>query len=330
MGKKWEDTAVPEATYEDLSEEAIDFFKKKAKERGRLGEKELEVDNLTLLQKLGLYNGLYFNKATMLLFAKDPCKWVLNSYIKIGFFKSNNADLIYQDEIREPIIMQIEKAIDLIYLKYMKALIRYEGVSRVEEYLISPEAFREILLNSINHKRYEEQNPIQVSIYDDKIYVYNDALFPKDLAETNLYEKHNSKPYNPLIANVFFLAGFIESWGRGFEKIKEECKKTNTPLPKVKVTSGGVMIYCTPSEKYMKSLQQLGGYRRDTENDKINDKIKMLLDALKSNPKATIPELSQKTSISPASVSRYLKQLQEEKIIQRVGSNKTGYWQILV
>ena len=30
--------------------------------------------------------------------------------------------------------------------------------------------FREILLNSINHKQYEENNPIQISIYDDKMY----------------------------------------------------------------------------------------------------------------------------------------------------------------
>lgn len=56
----------------------------------------------------------------------------------------------------------------------------------------------------------------------------------------------------------------------------------------------------------------------DKINDKINDKIKMLLDVLKSNPKATIPELSQKVGISSASVSRYLKQLQEEKIIEYI------------
>jgi ATP-dependent DNA helicase RecG len=38
-GKKWEDILVPEATYDDLSKEAIDFFREKAKERGRLSEK---------------------------------------------------------------------------------------------------------------------------------------------------------------------------------------------------------------------------------------------------------------------------------------------------
>ena len=64
--------------------------------------------------------------------------------------------------------------------------------------------FREILLNSINHKQYEESNPVQISIYDDKIYVWNDGKFPEELALQNLFEKHYSKPYNPLIAQTFF------------------------------------------------------------------------------------------------------------------------------
>lgn len=120
------------------------------------------------------------------LYRKEPNRWVFNSYIKIGFFEKNNADLVYQDEIKAPIIMQAQKAIELIYTKYMKALIRYEGITRVEEFLIPQEAFREILLNCINHKQYEEQNTIQVSIYDDQIYVYNDASFPKELVGINL------------------------------------------------------------------------------------------------------------------------------------------------
>jgi ATP-dependent DNA helicase RecG len=35
----------------------------------------------------------------------------------------------------------------------------------------------------------------------------------------NLLGKHISIPYNPDIANAFFRAGFIESWGRGIEKV---------------------------------------------------------------------------------------------------------------
>ena len=36
-----------------------------------------------------------------------------------------------------------------------------------------------------------------------------------------LMEPHESHRRNRLMANVFYLAGFIEAWGRGYEKIRE-------------------------------------------------------------------------------------------------------------
>lgn len=40
---------------------------------------------------------------------------------------------------------------------------------------------------------------------------------------------HKSRPYNPLIVSTFYRAGFIESWGRGIQKIKEACETSNNP-----------------------------------------------------------------------------------------------------
>lgn len=54
-----------------------------------------------------------------------------------------------------------------------------------------------------------------------------------------------------------------------------------------------------------------------------------ILKALNENPKLTIPELNKITKISTATISRYLKQLQDKRIIERIGSNKSGYWKIL-
>lgn len=84
------------------------------------------------------------------------------------------------------------------------------------------DAFREILLNAIVHKDYSSCNPIQISVYDDKIYIWNDGEMPPNLDSTDkLFMKHSSKPYNPKLANIFFKSGMIEAWGRGFEKIRK-------------------------------------------------------------------------------------------------------------
>ena len=52
--------------------------------------------------------------------------------------------------------------------------------------------------------------------------------------------KHPSYPRNNNIANVFFKAGFVESWERGFKKIAEEFERVHLPLPTIEENGGGV------------------------------------------------------------------------------------------
>ncbi len=72
-------------------------------------------------------------RAAILMFHPDPEKWVTGAYIKIGYF--GDSDLRYQDEVHGPLILQADKTIKLIYTKYMKALIDYEGLQRIETYM---------------------------------------------------------------------------------------------------------------------------------------------------------------------------------------------------
>lgn len=119
---------------------------------------------------------------------------------------------MYQDEIHGPLIEQVDKTVDLLYTKYMKALIGYDGIQRVEQFMFHKDAFCEILLNAIVHKDYSSCNPIQISVYEDKIYIWNEGEMPPNLDSTDkLFMKHSSKPYNPKLANVFFKSGMIEA-----------------------------------------------------------------------------------------------------------------------
>lgn len=117
------------------------------------------------------------------------------------------------------------------------------------------DAFREILLNAIVHKDYSGCNPIQISVYEDKIYIWNDGEMPPNLDSTDkLFMKHSSKPYNPKLANIFFKSGMLEAWGRGFEKIKEACNEYGGPLPEYEINETGIMVLCKACEKYTKLL----------------------------------------------------------------------------
>lgn len=193
--------------------------------------------------------------------------------------------------------------------------------------------FREILLNSVNHKQYEEGNPIQVSIYDDKIYVWNDGKFPKELASHDLFKKHYSKPYNPLIAQTFFKAGFIESWGRGFEKIKKECELYNIPIPKVEIKTSGVMVKCDASSNYVYLLNKMKKTNVPINvpinvYETLNKIEKEILEIIGENPTSTQNDMASKLKTARKTIQRGMNTLKTKGIIKRVGSNKKGYWKI--
>ena len=63
----------------------------------------------------------------------------------------------------------------------------------------------------------------------------------------------------------------------------------------------------------------------DTVNGTVNGTVKMI----KENPKITLDELAEAIGKSRRTVARQIKQLQEDRVIRRVGSDKTGYWEVI-
>ena len=83
--------------------------------------------------------------------------------------------------------------------------------------------------------------------------------------------KHASKPYNPAIANAFYLAGFIESWGRGIEKICQACEEDGSPAPVYTVHPGDIMIRFTASKDRV--LRIFADKVTDRVTDRVTDKV---------------------------------------------------------
>lgn len=283
QGRTWDGVPLPKLLVTDLKQDAIQLFKEKAVKRGRLTKEEVSVEDTVLMDKLHLIDeDGYLIRAAMLAFYKDPEKWVTGSYIKIGYFGKSDSDLVYQDEVHGPLIEQVDKTVDLVYTKYLKALIDYEGIQRIEQFMFHKDAFREILLNAIVHKDYSSCNPIQISVYEDKIYIWNDGEMPPNLDSTEkLFQKHSSKPFNPKLAEVFFKSGMIEAWGRSFEKIKEACALYDGPLPDYEMNEAGIMVLCNACDRYLALLKDDVQHPVQNEQDDEQDLKKAIVEYCK-------------------------------------------------
>jgi ATP-dependent DNA helicase RecG len=229
-GKRWDGVPVPNVSLKELKQDTFEFFRKRAFKNQRIEESSLTDTNEHLIENLQLKENEFLKRAAILLFHSNAERFVTGAYIKIGYFETDD-DLKFQDDIRGNLFDQIEKAMDLLFTKYIKAEISYEGISRVEKYEYPKEAVREALLNAIAHKDYSGGVPIQISVYKDKIIFWNEGQLPENWTVENLLTKHPSKPYNPDIANALFRSGYIESWGRGTLKMIKECEVAGLPKP---------------------------------------------------------------------------------------------------
>ncbi len=239
QGRHWDGVPVPNVKPSELESFPLAAFRKRAHLSKRLSPEILREPDAALLEKLHLMEGHYLKRAAILLFHPDPERFVTGAFIKIGFFRTD-ADLVFHDEIHGDLLSQVDKALDTLRAKYLKALISYDGVQRVENYPVPEEALREAILNAVAHKDYSSGSPIQISVYADKLLVWNSGHLPHDWTADRLTEKHSSQPFNPDIANAFFRAGAIESWGRGIERIMSACREAGTPRPTIDYKLGGI------------------------------------------------------------------------------------------
>ncbi|MCP5052532.1 MAG: winged helix-turn-helix transcriptional regulator [bacterium] len=346
QGKRWDGVPVPNVTVKDLKKDAFELFRVKAAKSGRLSKEILSENSQLLVENLRLKDGNYLKRAAVLLFHPDPEAFFPGAYIKIGFFQSE-ADLIYQDEIHGNLFEQSEKAMDLLLTKYLKAYISYEGITRVERFLFPREALREALLNAIVHKDYGSGIPIQIKVHENKIILWNQGELPENWTIERLKQKHPSNPYNPDIANAFFRAGLIESWGRGIEKIDTECRKHGIPAPEYNYWPSSFMLEMDATEMlnsvYKQSLPgnrgkesgKKGGQQRwsvkvvSKGGQKLTNKQQELFDILIRTPSISRKELSRLLEINESAVQKRLETLKKKGILEREGAAKNGSWKII-
>jgi ATP-dependent DNA helicase RecG len=131
---------------------------------------------------------------------------------------------------------------ELLLTKYMKAIVNYEGTIRTETFPFPEAALREAIFNAIVHKEYSSGIPIQIKVFENRIRIWNDGQLPDEWSLTNLFAVHPSRPNNPDLANAFFRAGMIESWGRGIDKITSLCELARLPKPIFDTGFGGLQI----------------------------------------------------------------------------------------
>ena len=336
QGKHWDGVPIPYVGMDDLDPQAIKSFRKLATQSGRLSAELLAESDAHLIEKLHLKENRFLKRAATLLFHADPEKFTTGACIKIGFFRTDS-DLLYHDMIQGDLFTQADKALDLLLTKYLRAGISYRGTQRFERFPVPEAALREAVINAIVHKDYAAATPIQISVYDNKLMLWNPGQLPPDWSLDDLLAKHASQPANPDIANAFFRAGKIESWGRGIDLIRNTCREQGYPSPRFTCDSNEMWVeFPFPQVTNGSAANKLGDGLGEKVGDRVGDKVgdrttenqHKVFKLIQADPHISATRIAQDIGISVRKTEENIRKLREKGLVLRVGSARGGHWEV--
>jgi ATP-dependent DNA helicase RecG len=316
-GFKWDAVPVDDISVDDLDKESFDIFRREAIRSGRMSREDLEMSNEDLLDSLGLITVGKLKRAAVMLFYRKPERFITGSFVKIGKF-GEGADLQYQDELHGSLIYIADRIVEFIYLKYLKADISYENEVRIETYPFPRDAVREAVFNALIHCNWADSVPVQIRIEDEAMFISNSCILPGSWTTSTLLERHKSKPFNPDIANTFFRAGYVETWGRGIQKICESCLKHGSPEPEFEVLGGDITVKLTALRGTAKKTTQ--------STTQFNAVDKKIIEILKENPSASQRMIAEQINETYNTVRYRMSLMKRNNIVIKEGDNKSTKW----
>lgn len=269
------------------------------------------LHNLHLLTKDGKYN-------LMANILSDS-----NSFsIKVARFQGKDkTKLIKRNEYGyKCLLLAIKQVLD-----YAEALnettVELVGAQRKETKLFDFACFREAWLNACLHNKWSKITPPAVYFFDDRIEIISTGGLPVDYSQEDFFSGR-SRPVNLELQQIMVQLQFIEQTGHGVPLIVSKYGKEAFDL------SDNFITVTIPLNRKNEPVNE-------PVNKLVNEPVKLtksaqsVLNVLKVNAGLTIDELAIKLGMGRETVKRALKLLRDSGYIERIGSDKSGYWSVI-
>lgn len=203
---------------------------------------------------------------------------------------------------------------------------------RVEKYLIDKKALREAAINAIVHNDYLRGGVPLFEVYDDRINIVSYGGLVEGLSQEEFFNGY-SLPRNRELMRVFRDMELVENFGSGMRRILQKYSRDI-----FKISENYISTELKYDEQVLSKIKPIEVASNATINTtisatvttvKIEDIQREILKILRENSFATYSEMSDLLKVDRSTVSRHLNKLKELGLIKRIGSNKTGHWEVV-
>lgn len=187
------------------------------------------------------------------------------------------------------------------------------STKRIEKNLVEPLPLREALINAIVHNDFSKEIPPVFEIFSDRIILTSYGGLIPGQSEKDFFSC-SSMPRNRELMRVFKDLGLVEQLGSGMSRILNSYEKDIFEI------SDHFIKVVFPIMENDKKISSKNGDENGDENRVLN--------IMKKNPEMTAKQMSMSLEISTRKISRIVKQLKDTGKIERIGSDRKGYWKI--
>ena len=195
-------------------------------------------------------------------------------------------------------------------------------VERKEVMLFNQDAFREAVINAYVHNDWMDNNAPMISVFSDRIEILSRGGMPAEQTKEDFF-KGVSRPVNEELANIFLQLHISERSGRGVPKIIKIYGKKAYEFEKNYI----VVTIPFESVNYDEPAVNMGKNEHQVKLDSVS---RLIIDAMRDNCNITHDQLVRDVGVSKITIYRKIKSLKDNMYIERVGSDKKGWWKILI
>jgi ATP-dependent DNA helicase RecG len=319
--RRWENQPAERYRVDDLDLEEVRRTLAEAQFCGRLAVPT--TDPVEALEKLRLIEAGRPLQAAVVAYAKEVFPDYPQCGLRMARFRGTTKnEFLDQRQIFGHAFLLLREA-ELFLRRHLPVRGRFEPglMERQDEPLFPPLALREALVNALCHRDYSIYGgAVSVAVYDDRVEITSAGLLPFGLTVADLKRKHESKPRNPFLANLFYLRGLIERWGRGTQRIVELCVQAGHPEPEFEESAGSVTVSFP-----------VAGYTppHRVEHD-LTDRQRRILHILGDGQRRSAKELAAQMGapIPAATLRRELTLLRDLGLIESGGLGRGAYWRL--
>jgi ATP-dependent DNA helicase RecG len=276
--------------------------------------------------------GIMLRNIGVLMFAERPDKFIPCTQIDLVHFHTPDAE--GSDEFTEktfygPIQKQVRDALHYIDTTIItKKVVKIEGQAESESYYNYPyNALEEVLVNSVFHKSYRDPEPIEIRIYVDCIKILN-YPGPELWIDMEKFAKGmiiSRKYRNRRIGEFFQEIDLSEKKSTGITKILRVLERNGSPPPEFETD---------PGRHYMIATIRIrdGFEAHEVINEVINEVVNrqtLITNVMRETPSITKAQLTEQLGVSKATIDREIDAMKQGCKIRRVGSNKSGHWEVI-